>query len=300
MWESGCLTSHSGFIIDSNGNLWHWIHGKENEMKMVQGDNMPFLVSVCANDTLLVALDEYGCVWRTQLNPFIDIKLFRQDNYCDIISIFISPTQNCFYVMDMNGILWKDVGTRKKLVHPGLPPLVSCCINSLSGGIDINGFLWIWKSGKYFEKIRFEKQCVYVTCEKDEYDELVFKVILVDGSVWKYKNGIKEKMFHSLNLPKLQNIKASGKHTLAIDIHGNIWGWGCNSHQELKMMKNSFIPMPVKLTKQSIYKSVYCVKDYSLIIDEEGKVEVWHDYITPLSKVPQAFIRMYRAKSARK
>merc|ERR1712000_152081 len=154
MWESGCLTSHSGFIIDSNGNLWHWIHGKENEMKMVQGDNMPFLVSVCANDTLLVALDEYGCVWRTQLNPFIDVKLFRQDNYCDIISIFISPTQNCFYVMDMNGILWKDIGTRKKLVHPGLPPLVSCCINSLSGGIDINGFLWIWKSGKYFEKKR--------------------------------------------------------------------------------------------------------------------------------------------------
>merc|ERR1712000_97703 len=66
------------------------------------------------------------------------------------------------------------------------------------------------------------------------------------------------------------------------------------------LMKNSFIPMPVKLTKKSIYKSVYCVKDYSLIIDEEGKVELWHNGIPTSSKMPQAFIRMYRAKSARK
>lgn len=63
---------------------------------------------------------------------------------------------------------------------------------------------------------------------------------------------------------------AGNTHNLAIDIDGNLWGWGSNSNYALGTVSS----VPVKLGLKNL-KKISANSDQSMALTEDGYVYVW-------------------------
>lgn len=107
---------------------------------------------------------------------------------------------------------------------------------------------------------------------------------------------------HSLGLPTQTNIvtpqriaplnniimvSAGIDHSLALDINGDVWGWGSNEYYKLGISED-FVERPIKLPLENIIK-IACGEHISLAVDKNGGIwwagDIIDDNIGPQFKL---------------
>jgi len=290
------FTSDNAFVIDNLGRIWWWPVGFCGEPKLIKGECLPKFVSLSANRSLLVAIDEYGSLWKATLNPFINVTLVKQHFKRAVVYVHVYFEGSMFFMLTKDGELWKDLGGHRKRIS-NVPPFVKISINKLSGAIDTQGKIWVWKKGTRPHRIElpFKEQAISVISEG-----CILKILSKDGRIWKYSSNVCKELFDNAILPKFVSLSASGKHSIGIDEHGNAWSWGNNSNQELGIYGIPVVPIPRKVNHSSPLHSVVCGPNASLIITKEGDLCLWKDGRKTFPEIPQAMTHLYKAKSARK
>lgn len=86
----------------------------------------------------------------------------------------------------------------------------------------------------------------------------------------------KKVFFNNQNL-KFQAIAAGDDHTVALDVDGNIWGWGRNNAGQLaddSFLNNKTSPIKLDL-KDTKFKAIACGMYHTIAIDIDGNIWSW-------------------------
>ena len=108
-------------------------------------------------------------------------------------------------------------------------------------------------------------------------------ILKANGTVWSYGSNSSYELGNgnskSTDIPVqvkfpentvIKQIAVGNTHNLALDINGNVWGWGANSNNALGKTSST----PVKLEISNI-KKIAANNDQSMALTEDGYVYVW-------------------------
>ena len=108
-------------------------------------------------------------------------------------------------------------------------------------------------------------------------------VLKADGSVWAYGVNSSYELGDGTNVSKdtpikvqfpdgivIKQIAVGNTHNVALDMDGNVWGWGANSNNSLSLISST----PTKLGLSNI-KKIVANNDQSMALTEDGYVYVW-------------------------
>lgn len=76
-------------------------------------------------------------------------------------------------------------------------------------------------------------------------------------------------------MPKIKQVAKGENHTLAVDIDGNVWGWGNNSSKEIDYNYSGHIITPVKLTEIDNVDCVSAGQGFSAAIKDDSSLWTW-------------------------
>lgn len=76
-----------------------------------------------------------------------------------------------------------------------------------------------------------------------------------------------------VGLPKIVSVTAGSRHSLAIDVDGNVWGWGANGAGQLGYGVNRH--KAEKIIGLPPIKTVYSSFDYNIAIAKDGATWIW-------------------------
>lgn len=76
---------------------------------------------------------------------------------------------------------------------------------------------------------------------------------------------------------KFKKVAAGNFHSLAIDLEGNLWGWGKNGNRQVSSSttNNSDVRTPIQIQNGIKYKEITAGNTHSVAIDEEGNLWSW-------------------------
>ncbi len=109
-----------------------------------------------------------------------------------------------------------------------------------------------------------------------------------DGSVWSFgcntfqqlgrvtsKKEENQNAQKIVGLPKIRLVSAGYRHSLAISVDGNVWGWGLNNHGQLGTKTDKELEIiPVKIPIDNV-NTITAGFDYSIALKNDGTVWGW-------------------------
>jgi alpha-tubulin suppressor-like RCC1 family protein len=81
-------------------------------------------------------------------------------------------------------------------------------------------------------------------------------------------------------LPRIQSVSAGFRHSLALDVNGEVWSWGQNYHGQLGQGGDKDNPKPVKLSGLPKIKQVEAAHESSFVLGEDGSIRGWGSNVT--------------------
>ena len=292
--RSGAISNAMCVVIDNFGSLWYWnFHRYPFVTKQVGGD-LPFIVSVVADNTNVYALDEHGDVWWAKIAS--ELK-FEHTEITNMRSLYITRNELDFYGLDSEGILWTLTPSSQNKTNDELPPLQMFSSAQLRAGVDLEGKVWTWTRSKPTPKM-IDLHFSYAKGAFAERD--IVKILSDEGQLWKFHDHdtLIEPLFH--DLPPLITVSVSGGHSIALTDSGDAYGWGSNVSGELGSSGNGEFYSPQKIKEIPPINTAICGPNCSILIAKDGDLLVLRGGVKRIKEIPQAFIRKRSAKSARK
>lgn len=324
---SAGLGGNSVLAIDFDGNLWQW--GLSNSWdadsqkrgtpkNLVVGTK--FIDIIETSHDIAFAIDEERNLWYWDLcgtprKVLQGLKVKRAS----------AGYEGTIHVIDENGNLWAwgnnnygqlGDGTssgslsddKAKNIAEGVKfkEIVDSRYNAYA--IDEDGNLWGWgnndrsmqvgngsKKNQYIpvkitENIKFEK--IFVP-----YNSSSVFAIDEKQNLYGWGSGIGNGISGNVGIPtKIMNETKVVKVTVdnlkyALDVNGNLWGWGYNSYDQLEKGNTEYQTLPIRVMEQFKIKEIYGT-DYGVIVDENNNIYFYGrnkvlQYNTGIKKIGQ-------------
>ena len=318
---------NSVLAIDFDGNLWQWGHSNSRDAdsqkrgtpkNLVVGTK--FIDIIETSHDIAFAIDEERNLWYWDLcdtprKVLQGLKVKRAS----------AGYEGTIHVIDENGNLWawgnnnygqlgdgtssgslSDDKAKKIAEGVKFKEIVDSRYNAHA--IDEDGNLWGWgnndrdmqvgngsKKNQYVpvkitENIKFEK--IFVPYNGDSIFAIDEKQNLYG---WGY--GIGNGISGNVGIPtKIMNETKVVKVTVdnlkyALDVNGNLWGWGHNSYDQLEKGNTEYQTLPIRVMEQFKIKEIYG-NDYGVIVDENNNIYFYGrnkvlQYNTGIKKIGQ-------------
>ena len=324
---SAGLGGNSVLAIDFDGNLWQW--GLSNSWdadsqkrgtpkNLVVGTK--FIDIIETSHDIAFAIDEERNLWYWDLcgtprKVLQGLKVKRAS----------AGYEGTIHVIDENGNLWawgnnnygqlgdgtssgslSDDKAKKIAEGVKFKEIVDSRYNAHA--IDEDGNLWGWgnndrnmqvgngsKKNQYVpvkitENIKFEKIFVPYTGSS---------IFAIDEkqNLYGWGSGIGNGISGNVGIPtKIMNETKVVKVTVdnlkyALDVNGNLWGWGYNSYDQLEKGNTEYQTLPIRVMEQFKIKEIYGT-DYGVIVDENNNIYFYGrnkvlQYNTGIKKIGQ-------------
>lgn len=324
---SAGLGGNSVLAIDFNGNLWQW--GLSNSWdpdsqkrgtpkNLVVGTK--FIDIIETSHDIAFAIDEERNLWYWDLcdtprKVLQGLKVKRAS----------AGYEGTIHVIDENGNLWawgnnkygqlgdgtssgslSDDKAKKIAEGVKFKEIVDSRYNAHA--IDEDGNLWGWgnndrdmqvgngsKKNQYVpvkitENIKFEK--IFVP-----YNGSSIFAIDEKQNLYGWGYGIGNGISGNVGIPtKIMNETKVVKVTVdglkyALDVNGNLWGWGNNSYDQLEKGNTEYQTLPIRVMEQFKIKEIYGI-NYGVIVDENNNIYFYGrnkvlQYNTGIKKIGQ-------------
>ena len=238
---------------------------------------------------------------------YVPTKVVKDEN---VKFKYVSAGDRHVLALDENNNLWVwgvnysgQLGD-ETISEQRYPKQIRSSIKDISAGeyfslaLDTNGNIWSWgdnssgqlgnnstTKGNNPQKIETELNTKF----KDISAGYNFSLALdIEGNIWSWGDNSSGQLGNnsttsSLIPQKIQienqisfkSIAAGCKHSLALDIEGNIWSWGDNSSGQLgnKTYTNSLIPQ--KIQTEVKFKEISVGLYHNMALDEKGNIWIW-------------------------
>lgn len=324
---SAGLGGNSVLAIDFDGNLWQWGHSNSwdaDSQKRGKPKNLvvgtKFIDIIETSHDIAFAIDEERNLWYWDLcdtprKVLQGLKVKRAS----------AGYEGTIHVIDENGNLWawgnnnygqlgdgtssgslSDDKAKKIAEGVKFKEIVDSRYNAHA--IDEDGNLWGWgnndrnmqvgngsKKNQYVpvkitENIKFEKIFVPYTGSS---------IFAIDEkqNLYGWGSGIGNGISGNVGIPtKIMNETKVVKVTVdnlkyALDVNGNLWGWGYNSYDQLEKGNTEYQTLPIRVMEQFKIKEIYGT-DYGVIVDENNNIYFYGrnkvlQYNTGIKKIGQ-------------
>lgn len=324
---SAGLGGNSVLAIDFDGNLWQWGHSNSwdaDSQKRGTPKNLvvgtKFIDIIETSHDIAFAIDEERNLWYWDLcdtprKVLQGLKVKRAS----------AGYEETIHVIDENGNLWawgnnnygqlgdgtssgslSDDKAKKIAEGVKFKEIVDSRYNAHA--IDEDGNLWGWgnndrnmqvgngsKKNQYVpvkitENIKFEKIFVPYTGSS---------IFAIDEkqNLYGWGSGIGNGISGNVGIPtKIMNETKVVKVTVdnlkyALDVNGNLWGWGYNSYDQLEKGNTEYQTLPIRVMEQFKIKEIYGT-DYGVIVDENNNIYFYGrnkvlQYNTGIKKIGQ-------------
>ena len=303
---SAGLGGNSVLAIDFDGNLWQWGHSNSwdaDSQKRGKPKNLvvgtKFIDIIETSHDIAFAIDEERNLWYWDLcdtprKVLQGLKVKRAS----------AGYEGTIHVIDENGNLWawgnnnygqlgdgtssgslSDDKAKKIAEEVKFKEIVDSRYNAYA--IDEDGNLWGWGSNgsmqvgngskenqyipvKITENIKFEK--IFVP-----YNSSSVFAIDEKQNLYGWGSGIGNGSSGNVGIPtKIMNETKVIKVTVdnlkyALDVNGNLWGWGHNSYDQLEKGNTEYQTLPIRVMEQFKIKEIYG-SDYGVIVDENNNI----------------------------
>lgn len=303
---SAGLGGNSVLAIDFDGNLWQWGHSNSwdaDSQKRGKPKNLvvgtKFIDIIETSHDIAFAIDEERNLWYWDLcdtprKVLQGLKVKRAS----------AGYEGTIHVIDENGNLWawgnnnygqlgdgtssgslSDDKAKKIAEEVKFKEIVDSRYNAYA--IDEDGNLWGWGSNgsmqvgngskenqyipvKITENIKFEK--IFVP-----YNSSSVFAIDEKQNLYGWGSGIGNGSSGNVGIPtKIMNETKVVKVTVdnlkyALDVNGNLWGWGHNSYDQLEKGNTEYQTLPIRVMEQFKIKEIYG-SDYGVIVDENNNI----------------------------
>lgn len=303
---SAGLGGNSVLAIDFDGNLWQWGHSNSwdaDSQKRGKPKNLvvgtKFIDIIETSHDIAFAIDEERNLWYWDLcdtprKVLQGLKVKRAS----------AGYEGTIHVIDENGNLWawgnnnygqlgdgtssgslSDDKAKKIAEGVKFKEIVDSRYNAYA--IDEDGNLWGWGSNgsmqvgngskenqyipvKITENIKFEK--IFVP-----YNSSSVFAIDEKQNLYGWGSGIGNGSSGNVGIPtKIMNETKVVKVTVdnlkyALDVNGNLWGWGYNSYDQLEKGNTEYQTLPIRVMEQFKIKEIYGT-DYGVIVDENNNI----------------------------
>lgn len=303
---SAGLGGNSVLAIDFDGNLWQWGHSNSwdaDSQKRGTPKNLvvgtKFIDIIETSHDIAFAIDEERNLWYWDLcdtprKVLQGLKVKRAS----------AGYEGTIHVIDENGNLWawgnnnygqlgdgtssgslSDDKAKKIAEGVKFKEIVDSRYNAYA--IDEDGNLWGWGSNgsmqvgngskenqyipvKITENIKFEK--IFVP-----YNSSSVFAIDEKQNLYGWGSGIGNGSSGNVGIPtKIMNETKVVKVTVdnlkyALDVNGNLWGWGHNSYDQLEKGNTEYQTLPIRVMEQFKIKEIYG-SDYGVIVDENNNI----------------------------
>lgn len=303
---SAGLGGNSVLAIDFDGNLWQWGHSNSwdaDSQKRGKPKNLvvgtKFIDIIETSHDIAFAIDEERNLWYWDLcdtprKVLQGLKVKRAS----------AGYEGTIHVIDENGNLWawgnnnygqlgdgtssgslSDDKAKKIAEGVKFKEIVDSRYNAYA--IDEDGNLWGWGSNgsmqvgngskenqyipvKITENIKFEK--IFVP-----YNSSSVFAIDEKQNLYGWGSGIGNGSSGNVGIPtKIMNETKVVKVTVdnlkyALDVNGNLWGWGHNSYDQLEKGNTEYQTLPIRVMEQFKIKEIYG-SDYGVIVDENNNI----------------------------
>lgn len=303
---SAGLGGNSVLAIDFDGNLWQWGHSNSwdaDSQKRGKPKNLvvgtKFIDIIETSHDIAFAIDEERNLWYWDLcdtprKVLQGLKVKRAS----------AGYEGTIHVIDKNGNLWawgnnnygqlgdgtssgslSDDKAKKIAEGVKFKEIVDSRYNAYA--IDEDGNLWGWGSNgsmqvgngskenqyipvKITENIKFEK--IFVP-----YNSSSVFAIDEKQNLYGWGSGIGNGSSGNVGIPtKIMNETKVVKVTVdnlkyALDVNGNLWGWGHNSYDQLEKGNTEYQTLPIRVMEQFKIKEIYG-SDYGVIVDENNNI----------------------------
>lgn len=303
---SAGLGGNSVLAIDFDGNLWQCGHSNSwdaDSQKRGTPKNLvvgtKFIDIIETSHDIAFAIDEERNLWYWDLcdtprKVLQGLKVKRAS----------AGYEGTIHVIDENGNLWawgnnnygqlgdgtssgslSDDKAKKIAEGVKFKEIVDSRYNAYA--IDEDGNLWGWGSNgsmqvgngskenqyipvKITENIKFEK--IFVP-----YNSSSVFAIDEKQNLYGWGSGIGNGSSGNVGIPtKIMNETKVVKVTVdnlkyALDVNGNLWGWGHNSYDQLEKGNTEYQTLPIRVMEQFKIKEIYG-SDYGVIVDENNNI----------------------------
>ena len=85
---------------------------------------------------------------------------------------------------------------------------------------------------------------------------------------------------------KFKSVSTGSYHAMAIDVDGNLWGWGKNNQGQLGDGTTNDSTTPIRIMEGTKFKDISCYAYVSGAIDLENLFPFWKEYA--IMKLPES------------